>query len=294
MIETSQLDVIVRFHDIRRLSELERCVFSLVGQAYRPLHIILALQRFSADSLRATRTVIAPLLEVENAPQLSLLNWEGAQPVDARALLLTLGLKNATGHYVAFLDYDDVLYPEAYKLLVERLKESGAAIAFATVRVMRVEPYEQFLYVADEFVPPPFSGSNVVDLFKQNFCPIHSYVIDRSQIPADVLFDETTFSLEEDYDLLLRICARFRSDFTLVKTQIGDYYYKADGSNTVRLVGGLTGPQLAYYQQFVVPGIEQRKRTSIVSPVVLQSLGLTDQVGNITIRDIIRLAEQQP
>ena len=34
---TMQVDCIVRFHDIRRLAELKHCVFSLVGQHYRPL-----------------------------------------------------------------------------------------------------------------------------------------------------------------------------------------------------------------------------------------------------------------
>jgi Glycosyl transferase family 2 len=291
VFETSQLDVIVRFHDVRRLSELERCVFSLVGQSYRPLHIILVLQRFSTDHVKAMRTALAPLFEIENAPHISVLNWEQAQPVDARALLLAHGLKNARGRYVAFLDYDDVLYPEAYKLMVARLQESGAAIAFATVRVMVVEPYDQFFYVTREIVPPPFSGSNLIDLFRHNFCPIHSYVMDRSQLPDDVLSDEVTFTLEEDYDLLLRICARVQSDFSMVGTQIGDYCYKADGSNTIR-IDGLTGSQLEYYEQVVIPAIEQRRQTTRVSAIVRQTLGLHDQGDNLTIRDVLRLTGQ--
>jgi glycosyltransferase involved in cell wall biosynthesis len=253
----------------------------------------LVLQRFTIDNIRATHAALAPLLASENAPQVSLVNCEQAQPVDARAVLLTFGLKNAQGRYVAFLDYDDVLYPEAYELIVGRLKEGGAAIAFATVRVMRVEPYDEFFYVAREITPSPFSGSNLIDLFRQNFCPIHSYVIDRSQIPNDVLFDEVTFTLEEDYDLLLRICARFQSDFSLVKTQVGDYFYKTDGSNTVRIGGVLSGSRLEYYQQVVVPAIEQRRRTTIVSRIVRQSLGLHDHPDNITICDVLRLAGQQ-
>ena len=76
----------------------------------------------------------------------------------------------------------------------------------------------------------------MIDLFRANFCPLHSYVLDRSRIdPWDLAFDPT-LSWEEDYDLLLRICAKYPSDFSLVTTQIGEYYFKTDDSNPTGLV----------------------------------------------------------
>src|SRR5690606_31534123 len=120
----------------------------------------------------------------------------------------------------------------AYELLIAQLKESGAAIAFATVRVMRLNVFKRFFYTSEKVIPP-FSGQNLRDLFRNNFCPLHSYVMDRSQLRADHLNFLTTLTMEEDYDVLLRICAELPSDFTLINTNIGDYYYKTDGSNTV-------------------------------------------------------------
>jgi hypothetical protein len=284
-----QLDVIVRFHDPSRLRELNRCVFSLVGQSYRPLRIILALQRFSAEDLAATEAALAPLIDGEPDLHLTVINWEHADPADARAILLNLGLSVAQGRYLAFLDYDDVLYPEAYARLVERLRLTDAAIAFAAVRVMRLEVYRSFFYAAEEVVPT-FKGSGLLDLFKTNFCPLHSYVIDRAALPADLLTFNSALVMEEDYDLLLRICAAYKSDFELIDTRIGDYYYKTDGSNTVPTQGGIRAENYDHYRT-IRAAIEHRKATTPVAPDVQRALGLAVASTPLTIAQAVeRLA----
>lgn len=275
-----QLDCIVRFHDVRRLSELSRCVFSLVGQLHRPLRILLALQRFTGREMAAVHAALDPLLHLPNAPALDVLNWDDPAPADGRTALLNLGVRAARGRYLAFLDYDDVLYPEAYAVLVGRLRATGAAIAFATVRVVSADIYPEFTHVT-RLVTPPFDGRTLRDLLRNNFCPIHSYVIDRHRVP-ELNFD-TALAMEEDYDLLLRICAHYPADFAQVATQIGDYYYKTDGSNTVPTEGGLTGARLAAYER-VAALIETRRRTTIMAPEVQRALGLLEPRHGLTIR----------
>ncbi len=279
------VNTIVRLHDATRLSELRRCVFSLVGQTYRPINVILTLQRFTATDVTAVETAIKPLIKDDDGITLSILNYEEPEPADARANLLNLGIQHADGGYLAFLDYDDVLYPEAYQLLAARLKKTGAAIAFADVRVMRLNVYDQFLY-AERKVTPPFGGSDLVDLFRGNFCPLHSYLIDHGQVSADTLQFDTSLAMEEDYDVLLRICAKYRSDFGLIGTCIGDYHYKTDGSNTVSTEGGLSGQALARYMK-VKTAIEERRRTTNVSTSVQRMLGLPASETPLTIHDVL-------
>src|SRR5437588_105189 len=101
-----QIDVVVRIHDAGRVRELTRCVFSLVSQSYRTLRIIIAAQRFTDDGLEATRAALAPLLEGEDGVELAVVNWTEAEPVDARSVLLNLGVRAAEGRYLAYLDYD--------------------------------------------------------------------------------------------------------------------------------------------------------------------------------------------
>lgn len=282
---TEQLDVIVRFHDIDRIAELQRAVFSLAGQTYRPLRIILALQRFSEDGIATVRAALAPYLEDQRNLSLSVVNWSVAEPADARSVLLNLGVSVAQGRYLAFLDYDDVVYPEAYSLLVAQLEKSEAAIAFAAVRVLKLEVFRSYFYAAGRVVPP-YSGKDLADLFRNNFCPLHSYVIDRTRLPPDMLNFNSALTMEEDYDLLLRICAALPSDFSLIETEIGDYYYKTDGSNTVPVKGGLPpGLRLDRYRA-IRAAIDHRKASTIVAPEVQQALGV-GVIEGLTVRQLI-------
>lgn len=282
---SGQIDTVVRFHDVSRLVELKRCVFSLIGQSYRPLNIILATQRFSENDIHEVRKALAPLIDEEEGVTLSVVNWDRAEPEDARSELLNLGLQSAEGHYLAFLDYDDVLYPEAYELLVSCLKDSAAAIAFAAVRIMRLDVYERYLYATEEIVPG-YRGSGLIDLLRNNFCPLHSYVIDRQQMANDPILFDATMTMQEDYDWLLRLCARYTSDFSLVSTRIGDYYYKTDGSNTVPTTGGITDKEQAKLDA-VITAMEVQRRMTIVSEAVQRTLGITEPNETATIRDVI-------
>ncbi len=278
----NQVDCIVRFHDASRVYELNRCVFSLVGQKYRPLHIILATQRFSESEIISTRKSLELLLRLPDAPKLTITNWENRTPKDARTELLNMGLAAATGQYVSFLDYDDVLYPEAYVILTGRLRETGAAIAFGSVRVVSADVYPHFIHIARQ-LNAPFAGEKLVDLFRSNFCPIHSYLIDRSIVSPEILSFDTLLTWEEDYDLLLNICAAYLSDFGALKKVIGDYFFKTDGSNSVPIDGYLSEQRALEYER-VQALIEVRRRTTLVAPEVQRQLGLDGGVRNITIR----------
>ena len=285
MSENSQLDCVVRFHAIERLPELQRCVFSLVGQSYRPLHIILTVQRFSSQQIEQTRQALEPLLSGSHAPSLEICNWTQDEPTDGRAFLLNVGIGAASGRYLAFLDYDDTLYPEAYQLLVSSLRQNNVAISFATVQLLRLQVYTDFFYTLEPVTPKPFCGENLLDLFQNNFCPLHSYVLDRQQIAPEQLQIDPYLTIEEDYDFLLRICAEYPADFTLIKTVIGCYYFKTDESNTVANIN-LDKKTTQLYQQ-VCSRIEQRRRSTLVSPEVQQLIGASPPVQPCSIRQLL-------
>ncbi|MFC7552843.1 glycosyltransferase [Pseudoroseomonas wenyumeiae] len=287
--ENEGVDVIVRFHDVARTRELTRAVFSLYGQELRPVRILLVLQRFSEEDEASVRAALAPLLSLPDAPDLTICRHDSPLPLDARSALVNLGLQAATARYVALLDYDDVLYPEAYRMLTEQLKESGAGIAFGNIGVKLVDVYDDFLHAHGQH--SPFKGSTLTDLLRSNFCPIHSFVVDRARVPASEMRFEPNQTIEEDYEFLLRVCACVKSDFTLVHTRIGEYYYKSDNSNTVGS-NSVIPPATRARIEAAVTFNEGRRRITPLSAEVQEQLGLSEYRPALTIAAYLQEVSQ--
>lgn len=224
------LDVVVRFHNLARLFELRRAIFSLVCQNYSPTTIFLVTQRFSVEQIEEVARALAPTLSIDGRIGFCVENYHLPTPVDARSALLNLGISKSNGRYLAFLDHDDTILPNGYCDLAGELEASGCAIAFGSVAMKDVDVFADALLV--EHRRATFQGKNLVDLVTRNFCPIHSFVIDRERVePGDLWFDEG-LSRCEDYDFLLRICAKYPSSFRRIGQFVGDYYIKNDGTNT--------------------------------------------------------------
>lgn len=283
----ASVDTIVRFHDSRRLVELQRCVLSLVSQTYQPVHVHIVTQRFSDHEISAVRQSLDCLSALATGARLSVHNWSNPEPPDARSHLLNYGITFADGRFLAFLDYDDVLYPAAYKLLIKQLVKSGTAVAFASVRVMRLQVFDSFCRVLAK-EKAPFAGETLVDLFQSNFAPIHSYMIDRTHLDTSVLQFDCDLAWEEDYEFLLRLCARYRSDFGLLGTEIGDYYFKTDRSNTVPTNLAAAASRTRAYAA-VQKTIQDRRARIVLSEEVLNDLGLRADGQPTTVRDVIDL-----
>jgi hypothetical protein len=289
MSDNETLDVIVRFHDIDRLDSLDRCVFSLLAQDYRPLQLHLVVQRFTDAMIETTRERLQPLLEIDRAVGFNILNWSHPEPRDARSALANLGFAAAQGRYLGLLDYDDTLYPEAYRLLVSRLRESSAAIAFGGICRKVMTDCAGISYVMTKQFP--YRGAGLRDLFTGNFCPIHSFLLDRARIPSQFIFFDPLITRAEDYDLLLRICSQFPSDFSLVETIIGDYYIRTDGSNTVNTEWAAK-PDASTDWLLAEAFLAQRRRITPVSAEVQRMLGLAPRPG-LTIRDLLDAQENR-
>jgi hypothetical protein len=259
-------DVIIRFHAPDRLNELERAVFSVAAQTARPVVARIITQRFGDDAMDATRQRLAPLFAATPWAQLDIHDWRAANPADGRSCLINEGIRRAKGRYLSFLDYDDILFPEAHKILRDRLKSSSAGIAFASVQTMTLEVFDSFVLTVGR-ARAPFFGATLVDLFHENFAPIHSYLIDCHRVPAEELRFDEGLNWEEDYEFLLRLCARSKADFSAVGTFVGWYNFKTDGSNSIP-----TTPQAAFErraaQERTRAEIARRKQGLVLAPEI--------------------------
>ena len=284
------IDVVVRFHDMGRLMELERCLFSLTTQSYRPLRVILCTQRFTDQDRTKLHSQFDRLFD-EDGLHLDIVDYAETQPKDARTALFKMGVEAATGRYLAFLDYDDVLYSEAYEMLIRRLQQTGAGISFASVRVAAVDVYERTLYTKEMDVQS-FPGRDVLDLMRNNFCPLHSYVIDRGALPEGVPSFDPAIIWEEDYAMLLQVIAAVPADFGLLDKQIGLYAFKSDGSNTVANTADKTDESHERYKH-VIATMQNLKDTIMVSDRVQAHLKLKKPETPRSISDVMKLLQRK-
>lgn len=229
--DNSRLSVIVRFHQAERLPFLEEALFSLAIQDWDALEVIVVLQNGTAELRQQVEAII------ENQPwpestRYQIITVQVGEGVDGRSALLNRGIRHATGRYLAFLDDDDFVYQHGYATLISQLVSGGRAIAVGGCRRAKIE-YESghwFVQSKDNFFA---WGRSRLDLIRENFVPIHSYVIDRSRLgDFDLYFDET-FSILEDYEFLLRLCAKFEPDFSRFETPVCEYRIRLDGSNSI-------------------------------------------------------------
>lgn len=279
-----ELDIIVRLHDIAKGYELRRCLFSLICQTYRPATVQIVLQRFTDSQIWELRDALAPTMEIDPAVRVNLWNYSRPDPKDARSALLNLGISKASGRYLAFLDHDDVIYPEAYVKLIRDLADTKAKISFGQVVAKHIDSFQDAIIVDRRHAR--FVGRDLAELFHDNFCPLHSFVLDRRGMNnEDVRFEEGLSKLE-DYDFLLRICASYPSSFSLSGKVIGDYYFKNDGSNTICLPSNESAERISEWEQ-ARKLIEARRKGTVLSSSVQRQHGMLPSDPSMTIRRFV-------
>jgi len=268
------LDVVIRMHDPARLDELSRAVFSAALQDVPGVRIHVVCQRFSAAGVAGIREGLAPVMALAPEARLHIHNRTTALPADARAALLNLGMDAAEGRYLAFLDYDDLIYPEGWRLLVAELEATGAAIAFGAVLNTTVSRRGLVPHVTGK--QHVFRGEGLRQLLRSNFCPLHSFLLDRTRLPGSLRFDEDLVALE-DYDFLIRVVSQFPSSFGLKDRPVGEYLLKDDGSNSNPIATAWpSGVDPASAWAAAVGRVDARKGRLVLGPLVQAQLGVDE------------------
>jgi glycosyltransferase involved in cell wall biosynthesis len=222
----------------KRAKFLDEALFSVLGSYYPNIEVVLVVQ---TTNDRAYQDIVA-LSQLYTRLGMTIQLVRNATDEDKRSQNLNLGLAQATGRYVGFLDDDDVLYPEHISLLVETLEQSPST-AWAYADVIGVlggcDALEQFYVKSHDrnmFKKEKFSFGA---LWKCNHIPILSFLIDRERVnPVYLQFNES-FRVLEDYNFLLRLSLFYEPKYLPKVTS--EYRFRLDGTNSSYLVENLLG-----------------------------------------------------
>ncbi len=253
MSRDETLSVIIRSSDPTRLPFLDQALFSLATQGWDALDILITLQNPEPD-FQAEVARLAAGMPWPAATRWRVLPVAVPTGLDGRAWLLNEGVSHAAGRYLAFLDDDDVVYPNAYRLLVDKLQaDPAAALAAGGCRMAYCESTGGHIHILRKERGPFDWGRSKLDLMRDNFIPIHSYVLDLDRIrPGTVLFRDAAVPLE-DYDFLLRLAAEH--GFNLAARHVPVCEYRIHGGNSLwangRPIAQDVPPKLRQAREFV-------------------------------------------
>lgn len=193
-----------------RVQFLKQALQSLIWQTYSNIQIIVV-----EDGGNHQEEHVRRMAEIARGTGKEIL-YLSAEKV-GRSETGNIGLKNATGDYMGFLDDDDLLFRDHVETLVAAVTSAGTAAAYGLAWAIKTRKAEN----ANGYLETGVSQPGLYDqafthslLQKNNIFPIQSILFSRALYDRHGGFD-TSLDYLEDWNLWLRYADG--EDFTLVR-----------------------------------------------------------------------------
>ncbi|OGW36531.1 MAG: hypothetical protein A2Y97_03560 [Nitrospirae bacterium RBG_13_39_12] len=206
--EKRLVSIIVRTKDRPKL--LNNALQSIASQTYRPIEVVLINDGGCGLEVKETEGILGDVR----------LQYIRLKKNTGRAHAGNVGIENAKGEYIGFLDDDDEYYPEHIDTLTGFLNKSNFKIVYSLVekveKVYNPDLSSSVISSKKLFSDKDFSFD---ELLVENYIPLSSLLFEF-QVLKFLMFDES-FELFEDWDLLIR--AAEKTKFGHVKKITSSY-----------------------------------------------------------------------
>lgn len=208
-MDNTLVSIIVRTKD--RPNLLKRALSSIASQTYRPIEVVLVNDGGCDLNLKEIK-------EILNGTSFQYIRFEKNM---GRACSGNVGIENARGNYIGFLDDDDLLYKNHIETLLDVCKHSEAKIVYSSVQSIYYNWIDsenaQFIKLKDSHLYDfDFNPSR---LLFENYIPFNALLFSKN-IFVDTRFDET-IEINEDWDLLISLSRKY--NFVFVPTVTAEY-----------------------------------------------------------------------
>lgn len=136
------------------------------------------------------------------------------------------GIKNASGKYIAYLDDDDVYYPDHIEALVSFIKENNCKAAYTDAYRAHQQKKGDKYIITHKDIPYSFDFDYERILWG-NFIPVLCIMHEKACLNETGMFDEKLLS-HEDWDLWIRMSRKF--EFRHIKKCTCEFRWRTDGS----------------------------------------------------------------
>jgi LmbE family N-acetylglucosaminyl deacetylase/glycosyltransferase involved in cell wall biosynthesis/ubiquinone/menaquinone biosynthesis C-methylase UbiE len=187
------VSIIVRTKDRPKL--LRNALRSIAAQTYRPIEVVMVNDGGCDLDIEELKGI---LVDVS-------LNYVRLEKNTGRAHAGNVGIENAKGEYIGFLDDDDEFYSEHVETLISCLKQGDYKVAYVDAFFV-YQNYDADTYELKEVKKEiAFSQDyNYNRLIFGNYIPFICLMFDINVLIESGGLDEN-FDLYEDWDLLIRI-----------------------------------------------------------------------------------------
>lgn len=226
---------IIRYHHSGNLHLLKNALLSLISQANCIVQPYIAIQDLTEEDEIQLKNMLKQLPWIKDIYPIIEKYTSTNEISDMRSVMLNDSFNKANSKYVAFLDYDDILFPKAYEWMLKRLKTTMKNATFGHVYVTYSDTTIMKIQKREKVYEYGFSYK---DFFNCNHAPLHSIMFNKDLIEIEKINYFPDMKYMEDYYFTLQIFSEDGTDWESLKYKnyIGDYIHSLDGQNTLAIV----------------------------------------------------------
>jgi len=219
VLESPLVSIIVRTRNRPQL--LRECLGSIVSQTHQNIEVVLVND--GGESVEHVLAEFSPFLRISPVVH--------SEPI-GRPEALNAGIKQAKGEFIAYLDDDDVYYPDHIETLVRLLREGHYQVGYTDVRsVYQRMDLELGRYITTETRLQYAKDFDPDSLLFRNYIPINAVMHTRKALDVVGSFNGE-MEVFEDWELWIRMSRLYR--FGHIAKCTAEYRIRNDSTNVTQ------------------------------------------------------------